>query len=194
MAAVTLEERILALSNQLGIDNKALKTIQGNLSALSTTQKGSIVLALNEVYTMASAAASSGGATINNTTPTDTTTYSSNKINAAIAALINDAAVATTNVWSASKTDSSIKAAVAALVGSAPTTLDTIAELATALGDANAITAINTALGNRVRHDINNQGLTTTQQANARTNIGAAASADIGTSTDFLAAYTASKV
>jgi hypothetical protein len=190
----TQEAQILALVNQLGLDNKALRQIEGNLSSLSTSAKGSLVSALNEVYTMASAAASTGGAAINNTTPTDTTTYSSNKINSTVAALIDDLSLATTKTWSASKTDTAIKAAVAALVGAAPSTLDTIAELATALGDAGAITAINTALGNRVRFDAS-QSLTAAQKATAKTNIDAYGSLEIGNpATSFLDAYNAAKV
>ena len=37
-----------------------------------------------------------------------------------------------------------------------------------------------TSLNNRVRVDIDSQGLTTTQQQNARTNIGALAASDVG--------------
>jgi hypothetical protein len=64
--------------------------------------------------------------------------------------------------------------AIANLVDSAPNTLDTLNELAAALGDdPNFATTTSTALGNRVRVDINNQGLSSTQKSNARTNIGA---------------------
>ena len=71
-------------------------------------------------------------------------------------------------------TESYVNTAVSNLVASAPATLDTLNELATALGnDPNFATTISTALGNRLRIDINNQGLTTTQQGNGRTNLGA---------------------
>ena len=78
--------------------------------------------------------------------------------------------------------------AVADLVDSAPTTLDTLNELAAALGDdANFSTTMTTALGNRLRIDTNAQGLNATQQANGRTNLGlgTAAASDTG---DFAAA------
>ncbi|WP_181063728.1 hypothetical protein [Nocardia nova] len=99
----------------------------------------------------------------------------------------------TLSVYSTAEADAAIAAAVANLVNSAPGTLDTLKELADALGDdPNFATTINTALGNRVRVDTNAQGLTGTQQANARTNIGAAAASDIGdTSTDFVAVFEA---
>ena len=71
-------------------------------------------------------------------------------------------------------TESYVTTAISNLVASAPATLDTLNELAAALGnDPNYATTISTALGNRLRVDINNQGLNTTQQANGRTNLGA---------------------
>lgn len=65
--------------------------------------------------------------------------------------------------------------AIATLVASSPATLDTLAELAAALGnDANFATTIATALGNRVRVDAA-QGLSAAQKLAARSNIDAAA-------------------
>ena len=62
---------------------------------------------------------------------------------------------------------------VAGIVNSAPSALNTLDELANALGDdANYSTTISTALGNRLRIDINSQGLTSTQQGYGRTNLG----------------------
>jgi len=59
------------------------------------------------------------------------------------------------------------------LVSGAPGLLDTLDELAAALGDdPNFATTITTALSNRLRIDINTQGLTSTQQGNGRTNLG----------------------
>jgi hypothetical protein len=83
----------------------------------------------------------------------------------------------TTNSAIRVPTQQSIKAyvdtQVAGIVDSAPAALDTLNELAAALGDdANFSTTTSTALGNRLRVDINNQGLTGTQQANAITNLG----------------------
>ena len=66
---------------------------------------------------------------------------------------------------------------VAAVVASAPAALDTLNELAAALGDdANFATTTSAALGNRLRVDTNSQGLTATQQGNAITNLGITAS------------------
>ena len=64
---------------------------------------------------------------------------------------------------------------IASLVDSAPGTLNTLNELAAALGDdASFSTTTSTALGNRVRIDTDSQGLSSTQKSNARTNIDAA--------------------
>ena len=74
-------------------------------------------------------------------------------------------------------TQQSIKAyvdtEVAGLIDSAPGTLDTLNELAAAINDdASFHTTMTTALGNRLRVDTASQGLTGTQQSNARTNLG----------------------
>jgi len=62
---------------------------------------------------------------------------------------------------------------IASITDSAPTTLDTLNELAAALGDdANFSTTTATSLGNRLRIDVNNQNLTGAQQTNALTNLG----------------------
>ena len=66
-----------------------------------------------------------------------------------------------------------VDAAISALVDSAPATLNTLDELAAALGDdANFATTTSTALGNRVRFDAS-QSLSSAQKTQARSNIGA---------------------
>jgi hypothetical protein len=76
---------------------------------------------------------------------------------------------------------------VANLVASAPATLDTLNELAAALGnDAAFSTTVSTALGNRLRVDTNAQGLNGTQQGNGRTNLGLGTAATSNTG-DFVA-------
>ena len=71
-------------------------------------------------------------------------------------------------------TESYVGTAISNLVDSAPGTLNTLDELAAALGDDAAFsTTVTTALGNRVRVDTASQGLTNTEKSNARTNIGA---------------------
>jgi hypothetical protein len=74
---------------------------------------------------------------------------------------------------------------VASLVDSAPAALDTLNELAAALGDdANFATTTSTALGNRLRVDTAAQGLTSTQKSNAKTNLGLATVASTGAYSD----------
>lgn len=72
-----------------------------------------------------------------------------------------------------------ISSAISNLVGSAPSTLDALNEIANALGnDPNFATTVLAALGNRVRFDAP-QTLTDPQKAQARENIGAAAQSDL---------------
>jgi hypothetical protein len=73
-------------------------------------------------------------------------------------------------------TQQSIKAyvdtEVAGLVDSAPGALDTLNELAAAINDDATFSAtVTTALGNRLRVDTASQGLSGTEQSNARTNL-----------------------
>jgi hypothetical protein len=80
-------------------------------------------------------------------------------------------------------TESFVTQAVNELIGAAPEALNTLQELAAALGnDQNFATTILNAVAaatNTVRYDINDQGLTEQQQQNARTNIGAVAESDV---------------
>ncbi len=147
---MSLETKIIALAQAIGADVKALTTKQGDLTALSTTAKGNLVAAINELYSMAG----SGGATIDD--------------------LAGDGA--TSVVWSANKVFDSIEAAKTAVISSltdgASAALDTLAELAAALGnDPNYAATIATELGNRVRYDAA-QTLNTAQKLQACTNIG----------------------
>lgn len=156
---MSLSTNVTNLATRVATEAKALRTlINGNaadLAALTTTAKSNLVAAINELQS--EIAASSG---------------------------INDATTTTTSTWSSSKINTEIGTATAALVDSAPGTLDTLNELAAALGDdANFATTINTALGNRVRVDTAAQGLNSTQQGNARTNIDAASATDVGSTT-----------
>jgi len=90
---------------------------------------------------------------------------------------INTATTATTQAATDNSTKVAttayVKTAVSDLVGGAGEALDTLNELATALGnDANFSNTITTALGNRLRVDVNNQSLDATQKANAIANLG----------------------
>ncbi|WP_225421176.1 hypothetical protein [Sphingomonas parva] len=77
-----------------------------------------------------------------------------------------------------------VRSAITDLVASSPAALDTLDELAAALGDdPNFATATAAALGNRLRVDTNAQGLTGTQQSNARSNLGLGTAATQATGT-----------
>ena len=76
---------------------------------------------------------------------------------------------------------------IANLVASSPATLDTLNELAAALGnDAAFSTTVSTALGNRLRVDTASQGLSATLQGYGRTNLGLGTAATANTG-DFVA-------
>jgi len=66
-----------------------------------------------------------------------------NELKTSVGALISDETTATTTTWSSTKIDSAITAAIEGLVNSAPGTLDTLKELADALGnDASFATTV----------------------------------------------------
>ena len=147
---MTLEAKIIALSQGIGADIKAARIARGDISALSTTDKTSLVAAINELFGLVG----SGGAAINDSAGDGDTT----------------------ETWSANKIFDAIEAAKTAVTNSltsgAAAALDTLSELATALGnDANFATTIATELGNRVRFDAA-QTLTGPQKAQACANIG----------------------
>jgi len=169
---MSLSTNIADLATRIATESKALRTLlNGNaadLSALTTTTKSNLVAALNEVK----ASISEAGATI------------------------NDSATNTSSVWSGQKVQDTVTAAIAALVSGAPGVLDTLDELAAALGDdANFATTVTTALTNRVRTDTASQGLNSTQKGNARTNIDAVSTTDVGnTATNFVTTFEAGLV
>lgn len=148
---MSLVTNLQDLATRIATEVKTLRTlINGNAldnSALITTSKTNLVAAINEV---AGAVANASG--------------------------IDDTTTGTASSWSSSKTTAEIQAKVAAVVDAAPGTLDTLNELAAALGDdPNFATTITDALGNRVRFDAV-QTLTAPQQVQARANIGAGTS------------------
>ena len=170
---MTLEQRLIALANAIGADVKALRAADGNLTSLSTTAKGNLVAAINEVYTMAQGG---GAATILDTAGDGVTD----------------------KTWSADKIGDTITAAISSLrdelrAGAGPA-LDTFAEVAAQLAaDESAAAALTTAVNNRVRFDAA-QVLTAPQQTQARANIGAADASLFGnTDADLAATYATAK-
>jgi len=146
----TLVVRISDLATRMATECKSLRTLLNangaDLSALTTTQKASLVAAINELKTALDALG----------TPIT----------------ISDSTSSTTQVWSSSKVASEITAAKNALTSGAAAALDTLSELAAALGnDANFASTITTALGYRLRFDAV-QTLTTEQKTQACANLG----------------------
>lgn len=149
--ATTQEEIDLAMT-EIGTQFKLDRAAMGVLSSLTTTQKGSLVAAINELK------ASIAGA----------------------GAVINDAAASTSSVYSSSKTDSQIATSrselKAELLGGASAAYDTLQELVVYFegldteNDA-AIAALVTSMGNRLRFDAA-QTLTAPQKVQGNDNLG----------------------
>lgn len=157
---MSLVSNLQTFATNVATQIKTLKAVTGALSGLTTTDKTNLVAAINEVK---AATASASG--------------------------INDTATAGGTTWSSSKINTAINAATAALVASSPAALDTLNELAAAMGnDANFATTTATSLGNRLRVDVANQALTTLQKTNGQTNLDVYGKTDIGDPTTDLAA------
>ena len=149
--AVTLNSQIQELATQIGKDVKALGDKQGNLASLTTIQKASLVLAINELKAALDGIDKN---LIDDATPSDTKTYSSNKI-------INEISTACQKV----KND---------LIGGAGDAFDTLKELADLIvANKDLIESLQQLAGAHVRYDAD-QELTPEQKAQARKNIGAA--------------------
>jgi hypothetical protein len=151
----TLDGQIQALATQLGTDIKQIITNQGNLSALTTTQKASLVLAINELKA---------------------------ELGTIDANLIDDSAPSSTKTYSSSKIVSEIQTKCQevkdALLGGAGEAFDTLKELADLIEqNQDLIESLQTLAGSHVRYDAA-QELSPQQKTQARTNIGAADDTD----------------
>lgn len=141
----------------VGVDIKDLLAKIGDPSQLTTTQKASLVVALNELKSGLSDLQAQVDAATN----------------------IDDSKTALDTTWSSNKINAQIEAAVAGLVNGAPDALNTLKELADAMqGNADAIAALQDIAGGHVKFDAA-QSLTAEQQAQARANISAASVAEL---------------
>lgn len=184
---MSFQTRISDLITAIGTDYKQLRTwisgsSSGNLTGLTTTDKSSLVAAINEV----------DGATAS--VPDATTAVKG------IVELATLAEVATgTDVVRAVTPEGVRQERIAVkneILGvGVPAALDTLDELAAALGDdANFGASITTALANRLRVDTAAQGLTATEKTNGQTNLDVYSKADLGNpDTDLVALYTTAK-
>lgn len=136
---------------------------------------------------------------INDTGTSSSSAWSSTKtdseLSTRLAALIDDVTASDDTVYSSNKVTVDIAAAVASLVDSAPGALDTLNELAAALGDdASFATTTSTALGNRLRFDAS-QTLSGGQKTQGLTNLGAQDASTIGdTTTNFVTGFEAALI
>lgn len=188
---MALTDKISALATRVGTECKtlhgeidAVETKVGDISTLTTTAKTSTVVAINELVT---------GLGATNTNVTNLTTRVEKvegSVDSLLGNIIDDTAASTTKTYSSSKIESVVTAAKQAvkddLLGGAGEAYDTLKELADLI-DSNktAIEALETIAGGAVRYDQDQSTtLTDEQKGRARTNIGAAASAEMGAVAD----------
>lgn len=159
MPVTTLNQQIQNLATQIGSDVKTLIANQGNLTALTTSQKASLVLAINELNSAISQIDTSK--VIEDAQTSADKTWSSNKIVSEITTKCNEVKTA--------------------LLGGAGDAYDTLQELATLFEDnKELIESLQELAGAHVRYDAAQQ-LSPEQKSQARSNIGAADDADYQT-------------
>jgi capsid protein len=158
---MSLASRIESLVVRVAQEFNDVRATAGNLANLTTADKSNLVAAINELKVAVSAATS-----------------------------IDDAQVATSTTYSSNKIVGLLDALKAEVLGGADAAYDTLLELQQAVqSDQTGIAAVAAAIDKRVRFDAA-QTLTVEEQSQARANIGAAASADVGnTETDFVAIF-----
>lgn len=161
---MSLATNVSNLATRVATEVKAIRTlVNGNaadLASLDTTAKANLVAAINELKgdlstlagDLSSFETATGSdisalqgdlATLESSLSALQTAFDNLDVSAQVNALIDDTATGTSTVWSSSKTDSAISAAVSALVDGAPALLDTLNELAAAIGDdSNFVTTV----------------------------------------------------
>jgi hypothetical protein len=160
---MSLVTQIVSLITRIGTEFKSVRTAQGILTSLTTTDKTSLVAAVNEV-----------------------------KASVAGAAGIADGSTGAGSTWSSTKINNEILASRNAILGGASAAWDTLQEFqAEILADNTEMAGILTSLGNRLRIDAA-QGLTAPQQTFGRDNLSVYSRAEMGDpTTDFVAAFNA---
>lgn len=160
---MSLASRIESLVIRVAEEFNDVRAKAGNLANLSTTDKSSLVAAINELK-----AAVVSATAIDDSQASTTSTYSSTKIIALLDALKDE------------------------ILGGADAAYDTLLEIQQLLENSTSgLDALLAAVNHRVRFDAA-QTLTAPEKAQARDNIGAVAASDIGdTDTDFVAIFDA---
>ena len=163
---MSLQTQLNSFVLRVAEEFNTVKGRTGTLTALTTTDKSSLVAAINEL-----------------------------KAAIVTAVMIDDLQVSTTTTYSSNKVVTLLDALKADILGGADPAYDTLLELQQALqNDQSGIAALTSAIDKRVRFDAA-QTLTVVEQQQARTNIGAVAATDIGdVATDFVAIFQAALV
>ena len=163
---MSLQTQLNSFVLRVAEEFNTVKGRTGTLTALTTTDKSSLVAAINEL-----------------------------KAAIVTAVMIDDLQVSTTTTYSSNKVVTLLDALKADILGGADPAYDTLLELQQALqNDQSGIAALTSAIDKRVRFDAA-QTLTVLEQQQARTNIGAVAATDIGdVATDFVAIFEADLV
>lgn len=153
---MSLETKALALATAVGVDIKNLLDTVGSLTSLTTTNKDSLVHAINELRTSLQAV---------------------QDLEATNNAVIDDAAGAgiLNKTWSADKLIMALEQTRNELLAGAPSAFDTLKEISDYLATNNQnVSDLINALTGTVRYDVA-QTLLTTEQQQACTNIGVGA-------------------
>lgn len=186
---MSLQTRLTDLATAVATDVKQLRVFitgssSGSINGLTTTTKTDLVSAINEI----NAKPTSGA-------PPDATTAVKGIVELADLAEMAAGVDAVRASTPAGVRQERLALKAEILGAGVPGALDTLDELAAALGDdANYAATVTAALANRLRVDTAAQGLTAPQQVNGRTNLDVYSKAEIGNpETDLVAAYTAAK-
>lgn len=163
---MSLQTQLNSFVLRVADEFNTVKGRTGVLTSLTTTDKTSLVAAINELKS----------AILSTVT-------------------IDDAAVTTTSTYSSSKIVSALDALKADILGGAGPAFDTLLELQNALlTDQSGIAALTASIDKRVRFDAA-QTLTVPEQTQALSNIGGVAASDIGnTSIDYVAVFNAALI
>ncbi len=163
---MSFQTQIQSLVIRLSEEFKVVHAKIGNLGTLSTSDRSSLTAAINELKSAIAAGSS-----------------------------IDDSQVSTASSWSSSKIVERLDTLKSEILGGADAAYDTLLEIQEALtGNAGAVEGLLTAVNVRVRYDAA-QTLTVVEQTQARANIGAARSEDLGdVTTDFVAIFNAALI
>ncbi|WP_445938362.1 hypothetical protein [Pseudomonas sp.] len=158
---MSLATRIESLVIRVAQEFNDVRAKAGTLSSLTTTDKSSLVAAINEL-----------------------------KAAVVSSAVIDDAHVGATSTYSSNKIVTLLDALKTEILGGADAAYDTLVEIQQLLQNGTSgLDALLAAVNNRVRFDAA-QSLTVAEQLQARSNIGAVATTDVGnTDTDFVAVF-----